>query len=581
MSARFGFKKKGKKNAFDKGDPNKLFNLEECLGEGTYGTVWTGTEKSTGRTCAVKIVKIDDDLEEIEQEILIMKESNSPYIVKFVGAYWAEKERIWMVMEHCIAGSINDLMYVCDITLTVEQVRTTAAAIALGLKYLHKNLVIHRDIKAGNVLLTSEGHIRLADFGVSAKLKKASDRTNTAIGAPFWMAPEVISEQMYDGKADVWSLGITVIELVEGRPPNSNMNAMKALFIIPQQDPPTLQDASLPKDIHSFVKKTLTKKPKARPTSKQLIQHPFICEEAKAIDRNDGRSEKMRKLVQGSMRKIEKWRRDEDDSSDEESEDEEDTVPETETSMNPVNAPPPINQSTGKSATLTELMPIPIQRVSKESAPFEREGPLKVHMSPAPPSPEPQAGSRVTMSFLNPSKDKNWRESVRKTKNVAPLRDVVAPGAEGAVGKGGKDLSAGDITAILESDLPANSSQVQAAVMNRQFIVMLRTLFNSNPATFNYKSPEDWTGEEVTGALVGGLVSVLQDKEKAAAMSAQYMRGMKKDDIQNEEEFYKKENEDLEEFMKPSFQFILGRDGDFIPPPPPSDSDIEDDGLGL
>lgn len=634
------FKGKDKKNVFDKGDPTKLYNLLECLGEGTYGTVWTGMDKSSKRTCAVKIVKIDDDLEEIEQEIAIMKDSDSPYIVKFYGAYWAEKERIWMVMEHCSAGSINDLMYVCDITLNVDEVRTTAAAICLGLKYLHKNLVIHRDIKAGNVLLTAEGHIRLADFGVSAKLKKPTDRATTAIGAPFWMAPEVISEQPYDGKADVWSLGITVIELVEGRPPNSHMNAMKALFIIPQQEPPRLKDPRLPRDMHDFVKTCLTKLPKKRPTSKQALQLPFIKDEARNIETNDGRSEVMRKLVEGSLKKIEKWRRDENDGVEpkenkgqgkavEEDPDQEETVEKSEISTN-VIAPTPtkVNTlSTVPSVTLTELLPVPmvpntqkqpIQVRSPQIPPPQNQDkritdilaptPQQVLASPkvqSPVSPVLQSQPNTPMnpsnsntgrsSFINPARDAKFRLSIRDKdqRHIQPLRDVAEPKKPSIADNDDnvfsmnkdhqREFTAKDVSGILNSDAPSDSDQVQAAVMTKEFIMLLKSIYKTDPGAFGNKAPKNWTGEDISGAVVKALFSVLEagadgnGPGEATKMSAGFTSNLKKgglgegeflDDSETPEEA---DHKALFEFMNPR-EFVLGRDGDKIPPPPPPPS---------
>lgn len=521
---------------FDKGDPGRLFDLLDCLGEGTYGTVWTGVQKSTNLKCAVKIVKIDDDLPEIEQEIEIMKDSKSPYIVKFVGAYWGEKEKIWMVMEHCVAGSINDLMYVCDMTLNLEQVRSTAAAITLGLKYLHKNLVIHRDIKAGNVLLTDEGHVRLADFGVSAKLRKASDKTTTAIGAPFWMAPEVINEEQYDGKADVWSLGITIIELVEGRPPNSHMNAMKALFIIPQQQPPKLKDGRLPRDIQDFVRQCLIKSMKKRPTSKATLNHPFIKEEAKKIETNDGRSEIMRVLVLKSLKKIEKWRKDDgEDTSDEDDSVDDDVAlsptptKKEKTSVYGINAGISVGETNTEGEEKTQtLYPPHMGQVTMTS------------------------GVTGKSSFLNPAKDRHLRASTR----IEPLRDFRDP-KDNRFGKEQQnEMDGNGVTAILNG----TGGEAQAGVMTKEFITLLKTIYKSDPTAFGNKAPKNWTGEDITVAVVRALDKVLITGEDGVPAA--------NDDIRNQPA--DAQDNALLDFMKLGTpEFVVGKDGELVPPPPP------------
>ncbi len=162
----------------------------------------------------------EEDIDDIEQEIMIMKECKSPFVVGYNGTYHHKlQNRIWIVIEYCQGGSVSDMMFITGIRFSEKMIVEIIASITIGLEYLHSRGIIHRDLKAANVLLTADGHIRLADFGVSAVLTEKRPKRKTAIGAPFWMAPEVVQEQLYDCSADIWSLGITLIETAETRPP--------------------------------------------------------------------------------------------------------------------------------------------------------------------------------------------------------------------------------------------------------------------------------------------------------------------------------------------------------------------------
>jgi len=324
LSKRFSKGKRFKFEGFESGNPNDNFEMLECLGEGTYGSVYISEDKKAGRQVALKIVPIDNDEEEIQQEIDIMRMCDSPYITKCFSAYQSpDFTQVWMAMEICDAGSVNDLMFVTDQTMTESQIREIAASATQGLAYLHDKKVLHRDVKCGNILLNREGEVKLADFGVSAVLIAKSERRTTAIGAPYWMAPEVISEDPYDGRCDVWSLGITCIEAAEARPPNSHIHPMRALFLIPQQDPPKLAQPQFPKkdwssDFEDFVSECLIKSHDARPTAQELLQHKFIQKTVKKLTAHNGKSSLMKKLVEKNMPLIREFRSLEEDDSDEE-----------------------------------------------------------------------------------------------------------------------------------------------------------------------------------------------------------------------------------------------------------------------
>jgi serine/threonine protein kinase len=259
-------------------DPEELFDLVEELGEGSYGTVCKAIRKSDGAVFAVKRIPIEADMSEVEKEIHILEQCASPYIVSYAGAYQSKKhEELWIVMEYCGGGSISDLMAICECTLTEQQIAAVCASVLHGLAYLHGMRKIHRDIKAGNVLLNSKGECKLADFGVSAQLNSTMSKRQTVIGTPYWMAPEVIQNPEYDTKADIWSLGITAIEMAQGEPPYANVHPMRAIFMIPAKPSPKLEDASQwSKSFNDFLELCLKKKHSERPTAKELLEHPFI-----------------------------------------------------------------------------------------------------------------------------------------------------------------------------------------------------------------------------------------------------------------------------------------------------------------
>jgi len=257
-------------------DPTKDFNLLEKLGEGSYGAVWKAIHIKSGTVTAIKRVAVENDLEEILNEIKIMKQCRSPYIISYYGSYFKENE-LWIVMEYCGAGSVSDLMRITDKVLNEEQIAVVVRDALKGLVYLHSLRKIHRDIKAGNILLNEKGESKLADFGVSGQLSDTMAKRQTVIGTPFWMAPEVIQEVGYDVKADLWSLGITCIEMAEGKPPYSNIHPMRAIFMIPSRPPPKLTEPdNWSKDFNDFIAKCLTKNPEQRPHASELLKHPFV-----------------------------------------------------------------------------------------------------------------------------------------------------------------------------------------------------------------------------------------------------------------------------------------------------------------
>nr|XP_056701149.1 serine/threonine-protein kinase 4 [Euleptes europaea] len=256
--------------------PEEVFDVLEKLGEGSYGSVFKAIHKETGQVVAIKQVPVESDLQEIIKEISIMQQCDSPHVVKYYGSYFKNTD-LWIVMEYCGAGSVSDIIRLRNKTLLEDEIATIIQSTLKGLEYLHFMRKIHRDIKAGNILLNTEGHAKLADFGVAGQLTDTMAKRNTVIGTPFWMAPEVIQEIGYNCLADIWSLGITAIEMAEGKPPYADIHPMRAIFMIPTNPPPTFRKPEHWSDeFMDFVKQCLVKSPEQRATATQLLQHPFV-----------------------------------------------------------------------------------------------------------------------------------------------------------------------------------------------------------------------------------------------------------------------------------------------------------------
>ncbi|KAK2890638.1 hypothetical protein Q8A67_013281 [Cirrhinus molitorella] len=270
-------------------DPAGIFELIEVVGNGTYGQVYKGRHVKTGQLAAIKVMDVTEDEEdEIKLEINMLKtHSHHRNIATYYGAFVkkspaGQDDQLWLVMEYCGAGSVTDLLKKTKGNCLKEDwIAYICREVLRGLLHLHSHHVIHRDIKGQNVLLTENAEIKLVDFGVSAQLDRTIGRRNTFIGTPYWMAPEVIAcdenpDSTYDYRSDVWSLGITALEMAEGAPPLCDMHPMRALFLIPRNPPPKLKSKKWSKKFQTFVDGCLVKNYLHRPSTETLLRHSFI-----------------------------------------------------------------------------------------------------------------------------------------------------------------------------------------------------------------------------------------------------------------------------------------------------------------
>ncbi|CBQ70994.1 related to ser/thr protein kinase [Sporisorium reilianum SRZ2] len=267
---------------------NSVYRRLELVGRGAYGAVYRGVHVETGAAVALKVVNLDtpdDDVSDIQREVALLsqlREAASKNVVRYWGC-WLKGPELWIVMDFAEGGSVRTLMKAGPIAERYCAVIVRETLVALN--YLHKSGIIHRDIKAANILLTSTGRILLCDFGVAASLASNSvhSKRSTFVGTPYWMAPEVITEgKTYDQKADVWSLGITIYEMAMGNPPLADVEQMRVIMLIPKSKPPRLPlEGDFSPAMRDFVAACLNEEPKERATSEELNKLKWIKTYAK------------------------------------------------------------------------------------------------------------------------------------------------------------------------------------------------------------------------------------------------------------------------------------------------------------
>ena len=256
------------------------YEFLEKIGKGSFGEVFKAFAKETGEIVAIKIIELnviiiqDESVPDIiNQEIRLLKESQNPRITKFYESFM-NNSSLYIVMEYVAGGSVKDIIKMRG-PIPEIYIPILLREILLALNFLHTEKKIHRDVKAANILLSMDGQVKLADFGVAAKVSESVSKRNSFVGTPYWMAPEVISQTSYDAKADIWSLGVTSIELATGNPPHYSIPPINALFKI-QTDPPPVLDNSFTAAFRDFASQCLQKDMNQRPSAEALLEHKFI-----------------------------------------------------------------------------------------------------------------------------------------------------------------------------------------------------------------------------------------------------------------------------------------------------------------
>eukprot|EP00397_Hematodinium_sp_SG-2012_P012438 GEMP01012608.1.p1 GENE.GEMP01012608.1~~GEMP01012608.1.p1 ORF type:complete len:301 (+),score=46.84 GEMP01012608.1:137-1039(+) len=264
-------------------DEIQSLQLGEVLGKGSYGEVLAAKHPKTGHKYAVKIMSVSLDHEDrayqdMREEIRILSLIRCPQIVRYFGADIGEGT-LKIVMEMCELGSIGGLLRLCvgQSGLQEPQISYVAHSVLLGLAYLHAGKKIHRDVKAGNILLTRDLQVKLADFGISSELTNTWSKRTTSIGTPYWMAPETIKAHPYQTQVDIWSLGITCIEMAETVPPYHHLHPVRAMFAISTKPPTGLSEPSRWSTVFcAFVGSCLAQDAQKRPSADELLRHAFL-----------------------------------------------------------------------------------------------------------------------------------------------------------------------------------------------------------------------------------------------------------------------------------------------------------------
>ncbi|KAH3899817.1 mitogen-activated protein kinase kinase kinase kinase STE20 SCDLUD_004110 [Saccharomycodes ludwigii] len=262
------------------GDPSTMYKGLIKVGQGASGGVYTAYEVGTNASVAIKQMNLEKQPKKdlIINEIIVMKQSKHGNIVNFIDSYLLKGE-LWVIMEYMEGGSLTDVVTHC--ILTEGQIGAVSRETLKGLEFLHSKGVIHRDIKSDNILLSMNGDIKLTDFGFCAQINESNLKRTTMVGTPYWMAPEVVSRKEYGPKVDIWSLGIMIIEMIDGEPPYLNETPLRALYLIATNGTPKLKDPeSISQDLTAFLGWCLQVDPEKRATAGELLNDLFITDKA-------------------------------------------------------------------------------------------------------------------------------------------------------------------------------------------------------------------------------------------------------------------------------------------------------------
>ncbi|RVE44508.1 hypothetical protein evm_010837 [Chilo suppressalis] len=440
-------KKKVFNNIRDNCDPADNWEMIGELGDGAFGKVYKAQHKTTAQLAAAKMCVLDneDDLADFTVEIDILTECRHPNVVELHEAYFIDN-KLWMLLEYCDGGALDSVMSELEKGLSEPQIAYVCREMCRGLQYLHSRRVIHRDLKAGNVLATMTGGVKLADFGVSAKNKSTLQKHDTFIGTPYWMAPEVVlcetfRDHPYDFKVDIWSLGITLIEFAQMEPPNHEMTPMRVLLKIQKGDPPSLdQPSRWSKTFNDFIAKALVKEPEKRPTAIELLKHDFVSGDLDSKPLRDLLLEYRAEVVEEELL---------DDDSEEhrssqmhmEVEDDSTSVRSGDTPDVKMSEAEPPSGSTVQGATVPPApvpapapgpvpAPGPAKRPRDDPAPVDRRAPApKKEKGPAPPPPSTPPASPAPVPTPSPTTTPSTTPSTAPVASKKPPAPPPPPAA--------------------------------------------------------------------------------------------------------------------------------------------------------
>ncbi|KAL2082428.1 hypothetical protein ACEWY4_022246 [Coilia grayii] len=262
----------------DKGDPRAYLENFVKIGEGSTGVVCIARERHTGRQVAVKMMDLrkQQRRELLFNEVVIMRDYRHKSVVEMYKSALVEEE-LWVIMEYLQGGALTNI--VSETRLNEEQIATVCEAVLQALAYLHSQGVIHRDIKSDSILLTLDGRVKLSDFGFCAQISKDIPKRKSLVGTPYWMAPEVVSKTPYGTEVDIWSLGIMVVEMVDGEPPYFNETPVTAMKRLRDEPAPSVKNThKISPILRDFLSSMLTRDPEERASATDLLQHPFLLQ---------------------------------------------------------------------------------------------------------------------------------------------------------------------------------------------------------------------------------------------------------------------------------------------------------------